>query len=134
MLGDYCIRYQIKKSVGEDDGDSIFNSMRIQEQIPRMYSPKSSVTMDHLLPKSSIRLIEALTLSMIQEQQDMETEPDDKTSTQVSTNTFKPSIPYHYNDPPDSVSLSLSGPTIIQGSMRQTVIFIISVLAECAAG
>ncbi len=30
----------------------------------------------------------------------METESDDKTSAQVPTNTFEPSIPYHYNDPP----------------------------------
>ena len=67
VLGDYCIRYQIQKSVGEDNGKSIFNSMRIPEQIPRMYSPKSSVTMDHLLPKYDTRLIEALTVSMIPE-------------------------------------------------------------------
>ena len=39
VLGDYCIRYQIQKSVGEDNGKSIFDSMRIPEQIPRMYSP-----------------------------------------------------------------------------------------------
>ena len=83
VLGEYCIRYQIQKSVGEDNGKSIFNSMRIPEQIPRIYSPKSSVTMDHLLPKYDTLLIEALTISMIQEQQDsdMEIELDDKTST-----------------------------------------------------
>jgi hypothetical protein len=74
--------------------------LRIPEQIPRMYSPKSSVTMDHLLPKSGTRPNEALTVSMIQEQHDMETEPDYKTSTQVPTKTFEPSIPYRYNDPP----------------------------------
>ena len=30
----------------------------------------------------------------------METESDDKTSTQVPTNTFESLIPYHYNGPP----------------------------------
>jgi hypothetical protein len=40
VLGDYCILYQIQKFVGEDDGESIFDSMRIPEQIPRMYFPK----------------------------------------------------------------------------------------------
>ncbi len=50
--------------------------------------------------KSGTRLIEALTVFMIQEQQDTETEFDDKTSTQIPTNTCKPSIPYHYNDSP----------------------------------
>ena len=93
VLGDYCIRYRIQKSVGEDDGESIFDSMCIPEQIPRMYSPKSSVTMDCLLPKHGTGLIEALTVSMIPEQQDMEIESDDKTSIQVPTNTYEPSIP-----------------------------------------
>ncbi len=93
-----------------------------------MYSPKYSVTMDHLLPESCSRLIEALTLSLIQEQQDMEIESDDKTSTQVPTNTFEPLILYHYNDPP------FSGTTSIQGRMHRTAIFIVRVLAECAAG
>jgi hypothetical protein len=37
VFGDYCIRYHIQKSVGEDDGESIFEPMRIPEQIPRMY-------------------------------------------------------------------------------------------------
>ena len=56
--------------------------------------------MDYLLPKYDTRLIEALTVSMILEQQDMEIELDGKTSTQVPTNTFESLIQYHYNDPP----------------------------------